>query len=167
MNLFSTEHWELLSYVVTVVGLPFGIGVFIYEQRRERQNEEEEIYQQLSDEYANFLKLVLNHSDLQLFQKYDESRAFTPEQTERKLILFDILTSLFERAFILVYEERMDRQSKRLWGSWDDYIRWWCKRKDYRDALPELLEGEDPDFVAYMNHASSTMAQSNLATTVR
>jgi hypothetical protein len=23
--------WELLSYVVTVVGLPFAIGVFLYE----------------------------------------------------------------------------------------------------------------------------------------
>jgi len=147
----STETWELLSYVVTVVGLPFGIGVFIYDKSRERQNEEEEIYQQLTDEYADFLKLVLNHSDLRLFQKHGEEAELDSEQSERKNILFDILTSLFERAYILVYEEKMDRQTKRLWGTWDDYIRWWCKRKDFRAALPELLHGEDPDFVDYMN----------------
>ena len=49
------ETWEILSYVVTVIGLPLAIAVFIYEQRRERQNEEEEIFQRLSDEYREFL----------------------------------------------------------------------------------------------------------------
>jgi hypothetical protein len=38
----STETWELLSYIVTVFGLPLAIGVFFYEQRKERENEEEE-----------------------------------------------------------------------------------------------------------------------------
>ena len=31
----SLEMWELLSYIVTVTGLPLAIAVFIYEQRRE------------------------------------------------------------------------------------------------------------------------------------
>ena len=35
------ETWELLSYVVTVLGLPLAILVFIYEQRKELQNEED------------------------------------------------------------------------------------------------------------------------------
>ena len=62
----ARETWETLSYVVTVVGLPFAIAVFIFEQRRERQSEEEEIFQRLSDEYREFLKLVLDNSDLTL-----------------------------------------------------------------------------------------------------
>jgi hypothetical protein len=33
------ETWELLSYIVTVVGLPFAIGVFLFDQRKERENE--------------------------------------------------------------------------------------------------------------------------------
>ena len=57
---------ELGSYLVTVVGLPFAIGVFLYEQRRERENEEEEAYQMLSNEYNEFLKVVLSNADLQL-----------------------------------------------------------------------------------------------------
>ncbi len=45
------------------------ILVFMYEQRRERQGEEEELYQRLSDEYTGFLKLVLGNPDLQLLRR--------------------------------------------------------------------------------------------------
>ena len=36
----SLVVWELLSYIVTVFGLPLVIVIFIYEQRKERENEE-------------------------------------------------------------------------------------------------------------------------------
>ena len=52
------ETWELLSYIVTVVGLPFAIGVFLFDQRKERENEEEVTWQQLSDAYIDFLEVV-------------------------------------------------------------------------------------------------------------
>jgi len=140
------EWAEALSYVVTIFGLPLAILVFIYEQRRERQNEEEEIYQRLSDEYTEFLKLVLANPDLQLLRKQPLATPLTDEQRERKLVLFNILISLFERAYLLVYEETMDRQTQRLWQSWEDYLVEWCQRPDFREALPELLQGEDEDF---------------------
>ena len=147
---FNLEWWELASYVVTVVGLPFAIVVFMMEQRRERQNEEEEIYQRLSDDYAEFLKLTLDHADLQLTHVETDEAQLTPDQLERKEVLFEILTALFERAYILVYEEKMSRQSQRLWASWEDFMRVWCRRTDFRRRLPRLLEGEDPDFVTYL-----------------
>lgn len=144
--MFDRETWELLSYVVTVFGLPLAIVVFIYEQRRERANEEEEIYQRLSDEYTNFMKLVLENADLRLFSA--EKVELTAEQKERKWTMFNILVALFERAYILVYEERMTPHTRRLWLSWEDYMREWCRRPDFRAALPELLRGEDEDFAA-------------------
>lgn len=39
--------WEQLSYIVTVIGLPFAITAYLKDQRQERQNEEEELYQRL------------------------------------------------------------------------------------------------------------------------
>ena len=67
MNFLS---WlEPLSYLVTIIALPDAIFVFIIEQRKERQNDEEEIFQRLSDEYREFLKLVLDNSDLQLLRR--------------------------------------------------------------------------------------------------
>jgi hypothetical protein len=144
------EIWELLSYVVTVIGLPFAIIVFILEQRKERKNEDEEIYQRLSDEYREFLKLVLDNADLHLLRRDGSAHELTSEQDERRFALFGILISLFERAYLLVYEENMDKQSRRLWKSWEDYMREWVGRPEFCNALPELLEGEDEDFKRYI-----------------
>lgn len=150
---------EALSYIVTIFGLPMAILVFMYEQRRERRNEDEELYQRLSDEYTNFLKLVLTNPDLQLLRKGAPDQPLTDEQQERKLAIFNILVSLFERAYILVYDERMDRQTQRLWLSWEDYMREWCQRRDFREALPELLQGEDEDFRAHIQGMAAAEAR--------
>jgi len=144
------EWTELLSYVVTIVGLPLAIYVFLTERRKERQIEEEEIHQRLSDEYNDFLKLVIDNADLQLLSREGPRAELSAEQRERKQAIFGILMSLFERAYILVYEEDMDKQQRRLWQSWEDYMRDWCKRRDFREALPELAEGEDPDFARHI-----------------
>ena len=156
----DSESWELLSYIVTVIGLPLAILVFIYEQRKERNNEDEEVYQLLSDNYQEFLRTTLEHSDLRLFS-VEETPQPTPEQRERMLIIFNMLISLFERAYLLLYDPRMSAKEKRRWLSWEDYMREWCRRGDFLAALPDLLRGEDPEFVAYIksllskeNHSS-------------
>lgn len=146
MNL---EIWELLSYVVTVIGLPLAISVFIYEQRKERDNEEEEVYQLLSDNYQDFLKVALDNSDLRLFSAA-KTPELTDEQLERMYIIFSMLVSLFERAYLLLYEDAMSDRQLRRWRSWEDYMREWCQREDFRSALDEQLRGEDPDFVKYL-----------------
>ena len=151
------EIWETLSYIVTVIGLPFAIAVFILEQRKERQNDQEEIFQRLSDEYREFLKLVLDNADLQLLRRDALPRSdLTPEQSERRFAIFGILISLFERAYLLVYEDKMDKQTSRLWKSWEDYMREWVRRADFRGALPELLQGEDEDFTRYIQALADT-----------
>ena len=143
------ETWELLSYVVTAIGLPLAILVFLYEQKKERDNEEEEVYQLLSDNYQDFLMVALGNPDLRLFSA-EQTANLSAEQRERMLIIFNMLISLFERAFLLLYEPNMKSKQLRRWSSWEDYMREWCRRKDFHAMLPELLEGEDPEFVEYI-----------------
>ena len=149
------ERFELLSYLVTVFGLPFAIAVFMWERRRARQNDQEEIYQRVSDEYTNFLKLVLDNADLRLLRKEDGGPPLTVEQEERRYALFSILVSLFERAYMLVYEDKMDKQTRRLWQSWEDYMREWCCRPEFRATLPLLLPGEDADFQRHIQRIAA------------
>jgi hypothetical protein len=146
MNL---ETWELASYVVTVIGLPLAILVFFFEQRKERDNEEEEVYQLLSDNYQDFLKVALDNPDLRLFSEEGTSQ-LTDEQRERMFIIFSMLVSLFERAYLLLYEDDMKPKPARRWRSWEDYMGEWCQRTEFRSLLPVLLHGEDMRFAAYL-----------------
>ena len=148
------ETWDLLSYVVTVIGLPLAIGVFFLNQRKERENEEEEVYQLLSDNYQDFLKVTLDNPDLKLFSQSGAN--LTDEQKERQLIIFAMLVSLFERAYLLMYEENMSTKQMRRWNSWEDYILEWSRKPHFRECLPTLLSGEDPEFVQYVEKLAST-----------
>ncbi|MFM7704630.1 MAG: hypothetical protein ACKO6D_06895 [Rubrivivax sp.] len=147
------EALELASFAVTVIALPFAVWVFVLEQRKERENEEEEAFQHLSDAYNAFLKVVLDNADLQL----RTSSALpdpSAEQRERMLVIFDMLIALFERAYLVAYKPQMNPTEQRRWNSWDDYMREWCRREDFHNALPLLLRCEDPDFQAYIREVA-------------
>ncbi len=150
------QAWELASYVVTVVGLPLALVALLRESRQDRVNEEaeleqrrEEIYQELSDEYVQFMKLLLQYPELQLLHARPAT-SFTQEQLDQRFLVFGILVSLLERAYILLYDERMDDEGRRRWASWDDYVREWCARADFREALGQHIDGEDPAFRHYI-----------------
>jgi len=153
----ALETLEMMSYIVTIIGLPVAIVTYMLEQRKERQNEEEEIFQRLSDEYREYLKLVLDNSDLHLLRREGRQLTLSEEQAERRLAIFGILISLFERAYLLVYEENMNRHTQRMWQSWEDYMREWLRRAEFREALPLLLEGEDMEFTRYIQKLMATL----------
>ena len=88
---------EALSYVVTILGFPAAILVFVYERRKAMENEENEIHRNLSEEYDNFLRLVLDNADLLLLRRRTPLPTFSEEQLERKEIIFRMLLSLFEK----------------------------------------------------------------------
>lgn len=141
---------EILSYVVTILGFPTAIIVFVIQERHQRQNEENGLHRMLSEEYDNFLQLMLANSDLLLFRNTLAEEGLTPEQRERRHILYTILVSLFEKAYIIVHSDSMSRDTARLWSSWEDDMREWCRREPFRRALPNLLKGEDSEFSDYI-----------------
>lgn len=148
-SLFAIEIWEWLSYVVTVIGLPVAIVIFTLEQRKERANEEDEIQQLLSDSYSDFLKVVIENADLRLLSQASAAN-YDDDQRERALALYDILISIFERAYIMGYTSARTGRRARHWRSWEDIMIEWCGREDFRALLPTLLIGEDEAFAAHM-----------------
>jgi len=160
--MFDLETWELASYVVTVIGLPLAIALFLYEQRKERANEEDEVYQLLSNAYNDFLRVVIDNADLHL-RSNAPTPDLTPEQRERMLAIFDMLISLLERAYLTAWSPDMTPEQKRRWNSWEDFMRDWVRRDDFYNRLPELLRGEDPEFAVYLR----ALAQEERGETVR
>jgi hypothetical protein len=150
----SKETWELLAFIVTVFGLPVAIVVFLWEQHRERNNEDREEYQLLANAYNDFLKVVLDNSDLHL-RSHAATGNLTPDQQERIMVIFDMLIALFERAYLVAYQPRMSAEKARRWNSWEDYMREWCRRDEFLNRLPTLLRGEDPEFSAYIRRLAA------------
>jgi hypothetical protein len=159
MLTMNMELWMFLSYVVTVVGLPMGIAVFVYEKRKERINEEQEVFELLSNSYQDFLRLALENPDLRLLSK-SRTADLTVEQQERMRAIFGLLIALFERAFLLLYDRNLKGKQARRWRSWEDFMQEWCERDDFRQAMPELLHGEDPEFAAYMRRLAELAPES-------
>lgn len=141
---------EALSYLVTILGFPGAIAVFVYEHRRRLANEENEIHRNLTEEYDNFLRLVLDNADLLLLRQSGAPPDLTDEQLERREIVFRMLVSLFEKAYIILYDDDMGRDARRRWLSWEDDMREWCRKKGFQAILPALLEGEDDEFSDYI-----------------
>jgi hypothetical protein len=152
--MFDHELWEIASYVVTVIGLPLAIGLFLFQQRKERTNEEDEVYQLLSNAYNDFLRVVIDNPDLRL-RSNAPTPDLSPEQQERMLLIFDMLVSLLERAYLTAYSASMTAAQKRRWNSWEDFMREWVRRDNFYYRLPELLRGEDPEFAAYVRRIAA------------
>ncbi len=139
------EFMELLSYIATVVGIPLAVGTFMLQERKERQNEQEEIYDKLMGHYAEIQEKLFEYPELDMHSQPSGD----PETQRRQYILYEMLISLFERAFILLESEK-DPAYQRMWNSWVDYIQSWLDKPNFVAALPALMKGEDPDFVAYV-----------------
>ena len=150
----SIENWELASHVVTVIGLPVAVIIFLLQERKQRVNEKIGIQQMLADSYNDFLKLVLRNPDLELLSS-DQTPHLSKEQDERMRAICSILVSLFERVFILVWSPRMSEHDRRYFNSWEDLMREWCRRPDFRLLLPELLIGEDEEFARHISRLAA------------
>ncbi|MDO5641975.1 MAG: hypothetical protein Q4G26_06230 [Paracoccus sp. (in: a-proteobacteria)] len=148
---------ETLAHLVTALGLPFAILVYWVGRRRDRENDEREIYESITSDYNSFLRLLLEHADLKIWT-HESTRNLDEEQQERLTVLFAVLVSLFERAWLLSFYPNMSARDARRWTSWDQYMRDWCQREDFMQRLPELLEGHDLEFVEHFRKLAAEEA---------
>jgi len=135
------EWAELLSYIVTIFGFPLALAVSFTSSARRGATSRRRFTSASRTNIRTSSNSSWEAPTCSYSAKREVEHELTEEQKERKLTLFNILVSLFERAYLLVYEDRMDKQTRRLWRSWEDYMREWCRRKDFRATLPELLQG--------------------------
>jgi len=152
----TLQVWEFLSYLVTVLGLPLAGLALWREMRAERANEEkeleqreDEIYVALSQQYSAILEAALAHPELDALDG-GEGGALTGEQRRRQSIYYEMLLALFERAFILLYDDAPSGKGGRRWQSWADFFAYWLKRPDFARYVGNNLQGEDPAFVAFV-----------------
>jgi hypothetical protein len=153
----SLEWLEAISYLATIVTIPTAIASILYlfherkkerdEEREARRIEREENYSDLQSEFRKTQYLLIAHPELD----EHEMPLMDPALAKQQKIYYSSLVSLFEQSFILFHKPG-DPEYTRMWNSWADYIDEWLKKSNFRSALGELMEGEDEDFIRYIQH---------------
>jgi hypothetical protein len=141
---------DILVKIAQLIGIPVGIVVYGLNKRRERLDREYGTYNALDEKYVEYLKLCLDQHDLDVSDVPKEGMApLTPEQRHRELILFSILMSIMERAY-LMYQDKSDDVRHSQWEGWSAYITDWSRRPNFALAAPALSQQFDQRFYEYL-----------------
>jgi hypothetical protein len=128
---------QALAAIVSVTLLIPSAFVFLQSSREQR-------HKYVMEQYRDFLTLVLQNPELSL-----ESAAPNPGlQGEARLkrdVLFDILTTAFERAFFtyFTFSSRFLSYRKSQKHGWEDYIRLYAARPDYVEYWSRCMFEDD------------------------
>ena len=146
--------WEGLSYIVTVLGLPAAIFLYLKDSERQRLTEHQEIDGKLKEEYNDILDNLIEHPEL---DKHDGS--LSGDQAKQQEHIYQKLIGCFETSFIRLYG-RKEVELQRMWYSWQDVIDEWLHEQNFSNMLASLLVGEDEKFSKFIRGRVMVLAES-------
>ena len=145
MDLLS-QYLEMATFVITIVGVPVWIYLYLKEQKLQRDEREYGTYDALDEKYIELQQLCLEYAELDIFDTPYE----TPNKlTEEEAILL-IRISIFERAF-LMYRRASTKATQDQWEGWDIEIKEWLERKNFRKIWDVHGEYYDKEFYQYLD----------------
>ena len=156
MNLDTLQQiLQIVSSIISVLGIPIGIYVYYSTKRREQRDREYLTYDVLGEKYLQYLELCLENWDLDVFDipLSTQKKKATMEQERKEQIIFSILVSMLERAY-LMYKNQSNKVMKAQFSGWEYYMRTWSSRENFRRSWNH--PGFDPQtydesFYKYMN----------------
>ncbi|MCB1611957.1 MAG: hypothetical protein R3F18_13790 [Lysobacterales bacterium] len=147
--LISQDLLNLIVVWLQILGAPIAVSVFVYGKFREIRDREAGTYAALSDKYEAYLQTCLAHSDLPVFDAADSGGTeLTTEQNKRMQIVFCLLISMHEQAFLL-YRGTRSAVRKRQWAGWEEYLDQWLSNVHLAELWPCIRSQFDADFVAF------------------
>ncbi len=155
--ILSKELIELLILWIQLLGVPVGIGVFVYGKFREIKDRESRTYSTLGDCYDAYLRTCLENPDLPAFGNgSDVTEPLSGERRKRMQLLFCLLLSLHERAFLL-YRDTRSGFRKVQWQGWVGYLEDCFKNPHFSREWPLLSYQFDQCFVDFAEGIRTTM----------
>ena len=147
MPISAVAAWvKIISGLGTFASVAVAIVVFTWTKRKECQDREAAAYTSLDEKYVEYLKLVVEHPQLDLASRpLKNPPSLTREQQAQERAVFEILVCLMERAF-LMYRDLPEGQ----WQGWDAYLKGWCQRENFRRLWGELGYEFDQGFMDYI-----------------
>lgn len=126
---------SLLADVATGLGVPIFVISYVAGVISERRRVEEATYDALDDRYIAWQHIAAANPRLDLgdYSHPREATELSADEVATRRILYQILLSTFERAF-LMYRKQSSSLRRRQWEGWLDYIDGYCRRPAFVDA---------------------------------
>ena len=145
------EHLEVITFVITILGLPAALFVYVKEQNIQRTEREYGTFDALDEKYIEIQQLCIEHPDLDVFDTpYPHSKALSEEQKKQEEAILLIRISIFERAF-LMYQRTTKGSKKDQWEGWELEIVEWLSRENFKQVWKEHGAYFDKVFFEYFN----------------
>lgn len=141
ISISTVSAWlEVIYYVVYLFGIPFAIYLFFKNEAKKRKNEDERIMLEINNEYIDFLNLAIQHPRLNAaeYELEGQPPILNEEEKLQQKILFSILNSMLERAYLLSFRTGE-------WETWERYIERYTRKSEYRAFW--AITGTAKDFV--------------------
>lgn len=145
---------QIIASIITILGFPAGIYLFYDAKRKEQRDREFGTYNALDEKYLEYLELCLQNWDLDVFDvPLITKKKSSQEQIRKEQIMFAILISILERAY-LMYKDKSTALKRSQFLGWDTFMREWSARANFQRAWKQA--GIDPEtfdrgFCEYMN----------------
>jgi hypothetical protein len=158
---------EKLVPLATLVSVLLAVTLFFQGQHKEaieqakaaaqdRESRVRDAYTALDDKYLDYVKLCLDHPDLDVFDTpMLHPVPPTPEQHRRESMMLSTLLSILERAY-LMYSTPDDAFEKKQWAAWTAYMKAWAVRTNFREEWANSRKEFDADFAAYLDNLIQT-----------
>jgi hypothetical protein len=153
---------EKLVPLATLISVLLAVTLFIQGQRKEavnrahaeameRESRVRDAYAALDDKYLDYVKVCLDHPDLDVFDTPMVRKAPpTVEQQRQESMVLAMLTSMLERAY-LMYSSPDDTFERNQWSAWSAYMSDWARRDNFRSEWTKSKTEFDPNFAAYID----------------
>jgi hypothetical protein len=155
MDLSCFEHLKTIvdpfAALAAMGTLPFAAWTYWKATRKEQQDRERGTYDSLDEKYVEFLQLSIHHPELDIFERplAGAPELEHPHQLLQQLAAFNILLSIFERAY-LRYQGESGKLRERQWEGWRDSIRQYTQRENFRRAWRLSGNGFDTAFQKFL-----------------
>lgn len=150
MEFNTVKEWfELLSYAAAIIGIPLAIYVYYRDKIKERKIKEKDALFTSHSLYVDYLKICLDNPELNVYNSSFNNPEYT-EKEKKQLIVFEILFTYLESAY-LYYEDQSEEIRQKRWEGWIRYIEDFAQQENFKKAW-ELTSGQwNENFMHLMN----------------
>jgi hypothetical protein len=111
--------------------------------RQHSDSRQEQVYMNIERVFHDFQRTILDYPRLDVaWVPLSEPPPLTDAERVQQTIIFEMATSMFERAYLL-YKDAPRSIRNRQWPGWEEYIRGYCAREPYRQWWRTTYRPED------------------------